>query len=77
MNYATHNLEFAEQHLAQGEERVRRLKAILDELTLDGKPTQTARVLLAEFEHTLQDLRNERDRMRALAATDEVPDAGH
>lgn len=52
-------LLIARRHVAEGEERVRRQEALLQELARDGHPTTEAEALLDTMRKTLELMRDE------------------
>lgn len=55
------HLEMARRHLVEGEARVARQRAIVDNLKARGHSTQLALALLASLQETLRQMRAHRD----------------
>jgi Spy/CpxP family protein refolding chaperone len=66
MNQTTteQHLVKAEEHVRAGEDRVRRQRALLEQLARDGHDTREARSLLKQFEEIQATFIAERDRLR-------------
>jgi hypothetical protein len=47
------HLAQAERHIAESDERIARQKALIERLEADGGDSVTAKLLLAEFQHSL------------------------
>jgi hypothetical protein len=65
MTYSNEDLLAAERHVAKGEEHVARQETIIAKLQAEGADTTLAQELLAEFYATLQDHRDDRDKIAA------------
>lgn len=63
MPYTQDDLDVAELHLAEGEQRVSRQQALIGALTLDGCDTSAARDLLVILQRTQKDLVAHRNRI--------------
>lgn len=62
------HLQLARRHIAEGEARVQRLRELIGDLELAGRPTELAESLLRSFIETLEQMRRHRDYLETNAA---------
>lgn len=74
MTYTQADLDMAERHVLQGEDHIRKQKAIVAKLSADGQDTALAEQLLAEFEQSLEMHRTHRDQIQAQLHAPPRPD---
>ncbi len=65
MDQDREHLELARRHLVEGQARVARQQALVDELQASGYPTGLARALLGSLTETLRQMQAHRDYLEA------------